>query len=228
VRRSGVILAGGRSSRIGRTKALIPLGGEPLLVRVGRRLQPLCDELVVVAAPRDALGADADGFHACLEALRRPAPGAPSAVPEVVLAHDGAAYQGPASGLYAGLSAARGALAFAAGCDAPFLLPALVERFFSLIDETSCDLVIPRFPDDRFQPLVAAYRVSTMAPHFARQLAAGVRKPTAWIDRLAVRVVEADEVRALDPNEASFRNVNTEADLDAAEALLAGSGSERG
>jgi molybdenum cofactor guanylyltransferase len=226
VRRTGVILAGGRSSRIGRTKALIPLGGEPLLVRVGRRLQPLCDELVIVAAPPDALGSDADALDACLETLRRPQAGAGSAPLEVALAHDGAAYQGPASGLCAGLSAARGAIAFAAGCDAPFLRPALVERFFALIDEASSDLVIPRFPDDRFQPLVAAYRVATMAPHFARQLAAGVRKPTAWIDRLAVRIVEADEIRALDPGEASFRNVNTESDLAAAEALLAQGGDE--
>ena len=221
IRRTGLILAGGRSSRIGRTKALIQLGGEPLLLHVGRRLQRLCDELIVVAAPRDALSAaDSAALEACIETLRTAPAGHPAPHFAVALAHDVQAFQGPTSGLAIGLAAARGAVAFAAGCDAPFLQQPLLERFFALAEETRCDLVIPRFPDDRFQPLVAAYRTATMAPHFARQLAAGVRKPTAWLDALAVRIVEADEIRALDPDAASFRNVNTEADLTAAQAEL--------
>ena len=54
--RSAVLLAGGRSSRMGRPKALLDLGGEPMIARVARALEASCDELVVVAAAADRPG----------------------------------------------------------------------------------------------------------------------------------------------------------------------------
>ena len=81
---TAIILAGGRSSRMGTSKALLPFDDEPLIVHIVRRLQPLFGDIVVVAAPEQEL------------------PSMP-----VTLVRDDVAYQGPVGGIYYGLRAAR-------------------------------------------------------------------------------------------------------------------------
>ena len=78
--RSAIILAGGRSSRMGTPKALLPFDGEPLIVHIAAQLQRMFDEVVVVAAPGQQL------------------PSLP-----VTLVRDDVAYQGPVGGICYGL-----------------------------------------------------------------------------------------------------------------------------
>ena len=94
---SAVILSGGKSVRMGRTKALLPFGERPLIAHLIQRLSQRFSDIVVVAAPDQTL------------------PSLP-----VTLVHDEVAHQGPVGGMYYGLRAIRGTAAFVTSCDAPF------------------------------------------------------------------------------------------------------------
>ena len=95
---SAIILTGGKSSRMGRSKALLPLANEPLIVHIVRTLERKFKQIIVVAAPDQAL------------------PVLPAKV-----VRDEVAYQGPVGGIYYGLRAATGTAAFVTSCDAAFL-----------------------------------------------------------------------------------------------------------
>src|SRR5438445_5127928 len=95
---TAVVLAGGKSSRMGRPKSLLLFAGEPLIVHIVRALQQMFAETVVVAAPEQDL------------------PDLPAR-----LARDEIPHQGPVGGLYYGLRAASGSVCFVTSCAAPFL-----------------------------------------------------------------------------------------------------------
>jgi molybdopterin-guanine dinucleotide biosynthesis protein A len=189
----GVVLCGGRSSRMGRPKAWLPFGGEPLLARVVRRLAEAVDPIVVVAAP------DQD------------VPQVPS---EVAIIRDAEEGRGPLQGIAAGLAALRGRAdaAYITSCDAPFLQPAFVHRLVELLgDRVIC---VPRVGDFH-HPLAAVYRVE-VADVAARLLAEGRPRPFFLFAAVPTRVVEAAELTDADPNLQTLRNLNTPEDYEAA------------
>jgi len=213
--RSGIVLAGGRSSRLGSPKALLELDGAPLVRHVLNALAPSCDEVLLVAAPRDAQPEELDAGLAN-EALRLASAGVAARV-----VHDARAHLGPVSGLATGLAAARGEIAWVTACDVPLLAPALVEALLARAErERDADVVLPRWRG-YLEPLLAVYRRAAMAAHFARQLDDGVLKPTARLDERRVSIVEEEEILLLDPDGRSFVNVNAPADLSAARARVA-------
>jgi molybdenum cofactor guanylyltransferase len=233
---SAIILAGGRSSRIGRPKALLTLAGEPLLIHVAHRLLAACDDLIVVAAPpgiRDphedaALGEALSRLAASRGlALDRGAPSSRSArrdrvPPSIRLVYDPVADRGPVAGLAVGLGAAAGPLAFVSACDMPFLTESLVRGLLALAAaRREVDLVIPRTAGG-LEPLVAVYRASTMAAHYAQQLADGELRPTARLAERVVREVSGPELERLDPGLESFLGVNDATDYEAARGRAAG------
>jgi molybdopterin-guanine dinucleotide biosynthesis protein A len=187
---SAIVLAGGRSSRMGTPKALLPFDGEPLIVHIVRRLQSQFDDIVVVAAPDQELP---------------PLP--------VTLVRDDVPYQGPVGGIYYGLRAARGEVAFVTSCDSAFSSGRLISHLLSLAP--GHDVVVPRW-QGRLQPLHAVYR-RTVIPFLDAQLAARELRPVFLYDRVVTRVVEEDDVRLYDPDGTSFFNMNTPDDY--AEAL---------
>jgi molybdopterin-guanine dinucleotide biosynthesis protein A len=226
------VLLGGRSSRMGRAKALLELEGEPLVERVARRVQPLVDELLLVASPAEDLGDVARAMLATLVtrltaragAARkhlRPAPPLPE--PPVRLVHDRQAFRGPVAGLATGLGAARAELAVTVACDAPFLEPVLLEHLLGLAVSAGLDVVVPRHAG-RLEPLCAVYRVATMAATFAAQLEEDDLKPTARFGEVRTRIVEEGEWRPFDPEGSSFVNLNHPADYRAALARLGADG----
>lgn len=184
-----IILAGGKSSRMGRPKALLPFDGEPLITHMTRRLALLFAEIVVVAAPDQKL------------------PDLP-----VILARDEVAYRGPVSGIYHGLQAARRDVCFVTSCDAPFLDLRLVSHLASKIRE--CDVVVP-FWQDRLQPLHAMYRRS-VAPLLREQLDRGELRPISLYDKVRTCKVGEEELRRFDPEGLSFLNMNAPAEYEAA------------
>ena len=95
---AAIILAGGKSSRMGRPKALVTFGEQPLIAHLVRLLQQLFNKIIIVAAPEHEL---------------------PDLQATVV--RDELPFQGPVGGIYYGLRAAGEESAFVTSCDAPFL-----------------------------------------------------------------------------------------------------------
>ena len=186
---TAVVLAGGKSSRMGRPKSLLLFDGEPLIVHIVRALKQMFAETVVVAAPDQEL------------------PDLP-----VVLVRDEVAYQGPVGGIYYGLKAASGDFCFVTSCDVPFLNPALISHLTSEI--LNHDVVVP-FWEDRFQPLHAAYRTSVL-PLLKEQLDRGELRPVYLFDKVRTRKIGEDEIRRFDPEGLSFFNMNTPDDYERA------------
>ncbi|MGH7873384.1 MAG: molybdenum cofactor guanylyltransferase [Candidatus Binatia bacterium] len=186
---SAIILAGGKSSRMGRAKALLEFDGEPLVAHLVRGLKMLFDDIVVVASPGQELPPLA-----------------------ATLARDEVAYQGPVGGIYYGLNAARGEVCFVTSCDVAFLNPPLISYLVAQIAEH--DIVVPYW-EERFQPLHAVYRRSVL-PLLAGQLERGELRPIYLFDKVRTLKVSADEIRRRDPEGLSFLNMNTPADYQAA------------
>jgi molybdopterin-guanine dinucleotide biosynthesis protein A/molybdopterin converting factor small subunit len=186
---SAIVLVGGKSSRMGRPKALLPFDGEPLIVHVIRALKKMFAETVVVAAPDQEL------------------PSLPA-----MLVRDEVAYQGPVSGIYHGLKAATKEVCFVTSCDAPFLNLQLISQLLAQISD--CDVVVPYW-QQRFQPLHAVYRTSVL-PLLKDQLERGELRPIFLYDKVRTRKIPEQEIRRLDSEGLSLLNMNSPAEYDAA------------
>jgi molybdopterin-guanine dinucleotide biosynthesis protein A len=173
---------------MGRAKAWLPFGGEYLLQRVVR-LVGQCSSVgpvVVVAAPGQEVPVVPTG---------------------VTVVRDPVAGRGPLQGLAAGLAAlpSEVELAYATATDVPFLEPAWIGRLAELIDDN--DLAIPQV-EGYHHPLAALYRRAVALPAIERLLAEDRRRPVFLMDAVKTRVVEADELRAIDPLFRTLRNLN--------------------
>jgi molybdopterin-guanine dinucleotide biosynthesis protein A len=186
---TAVILAGGKSSRMGQPKALLPFAGEPLIAHTVRTLRRLFSDIVVVAAPKQEL---------------------PSL--SVTLVRDEVAYRGPVGGILYGLRAARAEIAFVTSCDAPFLNLELIA--FLVTQLSGHDVVVPYW-QERLQPLHAVYRRS-VAPLLQEQLDRGELRPIFLYKKVRTREVRPEEIRRFDPEGLSFRNMNSPEDYQAA------------
>ncbi|HEV8717536.1 MAG TPA: NTP transferase domain-containing protein [Candidatus Binatia bacterium] len=189
---SAIVLAGGKSSRMGRPKALLPFDGEPLITRTVRTLRQLFADIVVVAAPEQELPPLS-----------------------VTLVRDEIAYQGPVGGIYYGLQAARSEVCFVTSCDAPFLNLTLIAHLVSQIAD--CDVVVPHW-QERLQPLHAVYRRSVV-PLLRTQLERGELRPISLYQKVRTREVGVEELCRFDPEGLSFRNLNSPEDYQSALAL---------
>ena len=186
---TAVILAGGKSSRMGQPKALLLFAGEPLIVHMVRRLGQSFGDIVVVAAPDQEL----------------------PALPATIV-RDDVAHQGPVGGIYYGLKAARRDICFVTSCDAPFLNLGLIAYLMAQIADF--DVVVP-FIQDRYQPLHAVYR-KQVAPLLRGQLERGELRPIFLYDKVRTRKLTEAEMHPHDPESLSFLNMNTPEDYQAA------------
>jgi 5-formyltetrahydrofolate cyclo-ligase len=205
---AGVVLCGGRSARFGRPKASVDVGGVAMLRRVADVLATCCDELVLVSAPAGAGDED-------LEPMRADELGVPLRV-----LRDGSPYAGPAAALAGALPRVGAEIAFVSGCDSPLLAPSLVRGVVACAARSEdWDVVAP----DRgmgLEPLLAAYRVAPMAAALATATRAGPVRLVDALGRGRWRRIAGDELAVLDPDGASFLNVNRPADLDEVERRL--------
>ena len=193
MRTGGIVLCGGRSSRMGRPKAWLPFGDELMLPRVVRILREVVDPVVVVAAP----GQDV-----------------PPLPPEIEIVRDEEEGRGPLAGLAVGLAALAGKAdaAYLSSCDVPFLEPGFVRRVIDLLDGAS--IAVPRV-GDYHHPLAAAYRISVL-PHVRELLAANRLRPVFLFDAVPTRVIGPHELADIDPDFTSLRNLNAPEDYEAA------------
>lgn len=188
----GIVLAGGRSARMGLDKALLDWHGTPLVVHVADVLRDALDGPLVVV--------HAEGQE--LPPLRG-----------VELACDAVPARGPLEGLRAGLAALDGRVdaAFVTAVDVPLLerrLVGLLSR--SLAD---ADVALAELEHDR-PPLPGVFRI-TLLPVVDRLLADGRRALRDLLACAAVVTVPEQAVREADPGLGSFRPLNTPEELDA-------------
>jgi molybdenum cofactor guanylyltransferase len=190
---AGIILCGGRSSRMGRPKAWLPFGSELMLQRVVRILSEVVSPIVVVAAPGQDL------------------PPLPSEVQIVRDERDGF---GPLQGLAAGLEALQGRAeaAYLSSCDVPFLQPAFVRRMIELRAENA--ICVPHV-GGYHHPLAAVYRVDVLGT-VNRLLDENRLRPVFLFESLSTRIVEAAELADVDPTFQSLRNLNTPEEYEGA------------
>ena len=188
---TAIVLAGGRSSRMGSPKALLRFDDEPAIVHIVAALRRWFPEVVVVAAPGQEL------------------PTMP-----VTVVRDEVAYQGPVGGISYGLAAASGEVCFVTSCDSVFLSASLISHLVSRISEH--DVVIPHW-EGRLQPLHAVYRRSVL-PLLEAQLARNELRPVYLFDKVRTLRIDDDEIRRFDPEGSSFFNMNTPEEY--AEALV--------
>jgi molybdenum cofactor guanylyltransferase len=99
------------------------------------------------------------------------------------------------------------------GTDAPFLMPAWIARLVELIGKN--DLAIP-YVSGIHHPLSAVYRRATVLPAIERLMAAGRSALVDLVETVRTRLVTADELRDIDPDLATLRNLNTPDDYRAA------------
>jgi len=118
---------------------------------------------------------------------------------------------GPLAGIHAGLLAARFPLVWVVGCDLPDVDPGLAALLCGLAGDV--DAVVPRV-DSEPQGVCAVYD-RALAPRIDRLLAAGERRVKMLLAASKVRYVTPEELRAVDPELRSFRNINTPADYRA-------------
>ena len=231
---AGVVLAGGRSSRMGTPKSALEWHGSTLLRRTvgivaratggpvvvvrasGQELPSLPPGIVVVDDPRDGKG-PVQGIAAGLAALAElggpgglgglGGPGGPG---------------GPGGVGGVGGVGGQAHTAFVSATDLPFLHPAFIRCVLGALTEGGADVALPVAGGYR-QPLAAGYRVS-LAEKAEQLVSAGRLRPAFLFDECVVTTIDEARLRrdpllaAFDPDLDSVRNVNSPADYRAARA----------
>ena len=194
MRVTGVIQAGGKSTRMGgRPKALIELGGRRIIDRVADVLRAVTDDLLLVTNTPEP--------YASLDLPM---------VPDVFPDH------GSLGGIYSGLLAASGDAAFTVACDMPFLMPEVARLVIGRAD--LADVVLPT-AGGRLETLHACYAKRCLGPMEFR-LRQGRLKITGFFDEVRVLVVDEAAVACFRDPEVVFMNVNTPEELARAGEIL--------
>jgi molybdenum cofactor guanylyltransferase len=182
-----ILLAGGKSQRMGQDKALLVYEGRTFLEHVIAALLPLTDNILVVADRADKY-----------------------ALPHGHIIVDLFPDTGPVGGILTGLMAAGSGAHWVVPCDMPAVSPDVLQ----LLRQAAVpplDAVVPEI-NGELEPLYAVYR-DTTAPKLRHYLDGGQRSARGALKTLNVRRIGEDVLRRVDPNTASFMNVNTPEEL---------------
>lgn len=183
----GVILAGGKSSRYGANKALVPVEGIPLIEHVIAVLRGLFKSVVLITNTPDEYAR----FH-------------------LPMYEDLIKGLGPLGGIYTALKCISEEAGFFAACDMPYLNPAFIAHMLELGRDH--DAVVPRI-GWKLEALHALYR-KTCLPPMERLIQNGQYQVIRFFDEVSVRYVEEDEIRKFDPSLHLFLNINRPEDLE--------------
>lgn len=194
---SGIVLAGGRSTRFGTNKLAATVHGRPLLHLAIEALARCCTEVIVVAP---STGLD----------LAVPDE---AAVPLRVVA-DNEPYPGPLAALLTGARHASQPLLLCAGGDMPDLAPRILRLLLDAATPPAEGAVLGLGRDDAPQLLPIALARSATVAHAPFLLEAGRRSLHALVDRLGPRVIPEHHWRPLDPEARTLRDIDRASDLD--------------
>jgi molybdopterin-guanine dinucleotide biosynthesis protein A len=193
---SCIILAGGKSSRLGKAKSLEIIGSKSLLERVLDTVSPLCKEVLVVIARGQGIPAfvSRSGIRTVVDVL----PG-----------------KGPLVGVYSGINESASYYNLVVANDMPFLNRPLLNYMLEMSD--GYDLTVPKVRG-QLEPLHAVYSRKCLQP--IREM---IEEHNLSVNKLArsvnTRYLDEEEIDRFDPDRLSFFNINTKADLDLAREL---------
>ena len=187
---SGIILAGGRSTRFGKDKALGLWHGNRLIDHAAACLRGVCDEVLVVCRPEQSFE------NLPVDRVVFDSPGFPA---------------GPLRGITAGLAACHAPAALVLSCDSPCVQPALLDLLLEKA-KPSALAVVPEWKGC-LQVLTALYRNSA-ANYFTAALEQGTSSPARALEKLSIVRVSEQECRRADPPGLSFRSINSPKDLE--------------
>ncbi len=176
---SAILLAGGQSRRMGRDKVRLPFGDRLLVTRVYETLAEVFPRVLVVTRQPDF------------------------PVREARCIGDRHPGNGPLEGLASGLEA-LGSRVLLTACDMPFLNPTLLRLLSEQADDA--EAIVPCSPRGP-EPLLAVYSPRVL-PALRAFLAAGNRSAMQFLGQIPTRMIPFDQIRRVDPEGASFRNLN--------------------
>lgn len=179
---TGVILAGGRSSRMGSNKALLPYRGGLFIEAIHRRMSALFPEVLLVTNTPEQYD-----FLPCRKAG--------DLFPDM----------GALAGLHSGLYHSRTEHVFAVACDMPYLDDRLIRYLVGRRHRG--DVVIPE-GEVGLEPLHAVYARECL-PHMEASLRANRRRIISFFDRVQIVAIEKNICNAFDPSFRCFSNINT-------------------
>lgn len=183
---SGIILAGGRSSRMGRDKTLLLYDNETLIQRTVRTMQTFVDEIIVASNATEKYN-----------------------LPGIVEVPDIYPGMGPLGGIHTGLLAAKHQHSFIVSCDMPFFTAKLAK--YLLERRSGFDVVVPEIKR-RLEPLCAVYSRNCIKP-IERCMQAGISQVFQFYPEVKVlRILESD-LQLLGDLKEIFCNLNTPEDL---------------
>ena len=191
---TAVILAGGRSLRMGVDKTQVDLSGIPLLAHAVNNAAEFARQIIIVTNRPDTIVTD--DFQA-----------------DVEIVTDEVAYQGPLGGLSTALKSASNEWVIALAADMPWVSAELVCELWK--SRENFDVVVP-VSDSGPEPLLALYRRDPVLQSAKKTLASGKRRIIACYPDLSVNELELESLEQVDPHLISFYNVNTQTDLRAA------------
>jgi len=178
---AAVILAGGRSSRFGRNKALEKVDGVPLIEKVIDVVRPLFEHLMISTnTPEEYAYLDLPMHEDLIKGL------------------------GPLGGIYTALETIKQDGGFVVACDMPFLNRGLIRHMVEI--KAGFDVVVPRI-DWKIEPLHCLYRKSCL-PTIKRSIDSGRYQIIKFFSEVSVRYVDVDEITPFDPELRSFFNIN--------------------
>jgi molybdenum cofactor guanylyltransferase len=194
---SCIVLAGGKSRRLGRNKVIEKIGDQSLLERVVSSLSVFKSEIIIVTAKESALPQL-------------------TSYPKLKLVNDIYPGKGSLGGIYTGLVSSESFKNVVVACDMPFLNLKLLRYMVDLT--TGYDAVVPRACEDILEPLHAVYTKDCI-PKIELLIKQDRLSILELFPLVKVRYVENAEINKFDSEHISFFNVNTEADLQAGKKL---------
>jgi len=194
-----IILAGGKSLRLGRDKLLEKVGKTSLLEQVLSRIETLSKNIIIVTSGERTFSQLSN-------------------YPTVKITSDIIPGKGSLGGIYTGLVESDSFYNLVIAADMPFLSEPLLRYMVEVSD--GFDFVLPRI-DNLYEPLHAIYSKNCIAP-CELLLKQNRRVIIELFDYVKVRFVEAEEINRFDPEHLSFFNINTKEDLELAKRIARG------
>ncbi len=191
---AGFILAGGESSRMGREKALLEIGGAPLILRTARLVESVAGSATVVGDSAAIRGLG----------LRTVADDWPGA--------------GPLGGIATALRVSSAPWSLVVACDLPYLTKAWLDHLISRALASEADAVLAMNTRGA-EPLSALYH-ERAEPAIRSALTLGTRKVTDALKNLRIAVIEPAEWKRFDSDGYLFKNMNSPEDYEEARARL--------
>ena len=184
---TGIILSGGKSTRMGENKAFIEIEGIPIIQRIHTLFEKLFKEIIIVTDQKERFSNISAKIYSDL-------------IPN----------KGVLGGIYTGLFFSSFQYTFCVACDMPFLKESVIKFLLDKIE--NYEVVVPKTKDG-FQPLHAIYSKNCLEP-IKKIIEQNKFKILDLYPMVRAKIIMEKEFSYLDPMNKSFININTPEDLD--------------